>query len=122
MKETEVGLDFTGVSEMAPQDRTSAQVHVIAERKNMNGSPKVLNIVHTHTHTHINKNKIIPFMSRGADSLQMLAGNQQILGAAQFLRLSLVCNNCEHQNLQTQRCCSYKIIETKTRAKNLGEG
>lgn len=91
----EVGLDFTGVSEMAPQDRTSAHAHVIPEWKNVNGSPEALDIVYTYTHTHINKNKI-PFMSGGPISLQVLAGNQRTPGVAQFLHLSLVCNNCQH--------------------------
>lgn len=68
----------------------------------MNGSPKVLNVVHarvrTHTHTHTHINKKILFMSRGPVSVQMLAGNQRIPGAELFLHLSLVCNNCQHQN------------------------
>ncbi|KAF4796345.1 hypothetical protein TURU_085897 [Turdus rufiventris] len=42
LKKTEVGLDFTYVSEMALQDRTPAHAYVIPEWRNVNGSPKKL--------------------------------------------------------------------------------
>lgn len=37
--------DFTGVSEMAPQDRTPAHTHLVPEWKNTNVSPKALHIL-----------------------------------------------------------------------------
>lgn len=44
-----MGLDFTGISEIAPQDGNSAHAHWVPECKNMNKSPKAVNILPSET-------------------------------------------------------------------------
>lgn len=79
-------------------------------------------ILCTHTHTYINKNKI-SFMSRGPVSLQTLAGSQTSPAATQFCTCHLFRTIANTETgTPTPWCCTYKRIETKTDARNPGEG